>query len=193
VKRVRAGFRRMPALRTRGPIACGVAALALLFAGCTEEESGLGKGSKEAEKNKAVTSGEGGAKGGAARTARPKPKPKVAVPSGPPPKKLAVKDLAPGQGAEAESGSQLTVNYVGVRYKDGKEFDSSFKAGQPFQFRLGAGSVIPGWDRGLVGMKVGGRRRLTIPSSLAYGPTGSPPAIGPNETLVFVVDLLGVR
>jgi peptidylprolyl isomerase len=91
----------------------------------------------------------------------------------------------------AKKGSNLTVNYVGVLYKGGKEFDSSWKTGQPLApFVLGQGSVIPGWDQGLVGMKVGGRRELIIPSSLAYGPRGSG-GIPPNSPLVFVVDLLG--
>jgi FKBP-type peptidyl-prolyl cis-trans isomerase len=118
-------------------------------------------------------------------------KPVVSVPSGPPPTKLQVKDLVTGTGPTAKAGSQLTVNYVGVLYKDGKEFDSSWKRNQPFPFQLGQGAVIKGWDQGLVGMKVGGRRELIIPSDLAYGKTGSPPTIPPDSALVFVVDLLG--
>jgi peptidylprolyl isomerase len=119
-------------------------------------------------------------------------KPVVNVPSGPPPKNLVVKDLIKGNGPVAKAGSNVTVNYVGVLYKGGKEFDSSWKTGQPFApFKLGQGAVIPGWDKGLVGMKVGGRRELIIPPSLAYGKAGSPPTIPPNSTLVFVVDLLG--
>jgi peptidylprolyl isomerase len=117
-------------------------------------------------------------------------KPVVAVPSGPPPGKLVVKDLVTGSGATAKKGSSITVNYVGVLYKGGKEFDSSWKTGKPFApFQLGQGSVIPGWDQGLVGMKVGGRRELIIPPNLAYGKSGSGP-IPANATLVFVVDLL---
>jgi peptidylprolyl isomerase len=118
-------------------------------------------------------------------------KPAVTVPTGPAPKQLVVKDLIKGTGAVAKKGSNLTVNYVGVLYKGGKEFDSSWKRSQTFPFVLGQGSVIPGWDQGLVGMKVGGRRELIIPSSLAYGPRGSGAAIPPNSPLVFVVDLLG--
>ena len=119
-------------------------------------------------------------------------KPVVTVPSGPPPKNLVVKDLIKGTGATASSGSTITVNYVGVLYKGGKEFDSSWKTGQTFApFKLGQGAVIPGWDKGLVGMKVGGRRELIIPPSLAYGKAGSPPTIPANSTLIFVVDLLG--
>lgn len=117
-------------------------------------------------------------------------KPVVLVPAGAPPANLVVKDLIKGTGPAAASGSSITVNYVGVLYKGGKEFDSSWKTGQPFApFKLGQGSVIPGWDKGLVGMKVGGRRELIIPPSLAYGARGSGP-IPANSTLVFVVDLL---
>ncbi len=117
-------------------------------------------------------------------------KPVVVVPTGAAPKTLVIKDLIKGTGAAAKSGSPVTVNYVGVLYKGGKEFDSSWKRSQTFPFTLGVGSVIKGWDQGLVGMKVGGRRELIIPPSLAYGATGSPPAIPANATLVFVVDLL---
>jgi hypothetical protein len=119
-------------------------------------------------------------------------KPVVSVPSGPAPKSLVIKDLIKGTGAVAKTGSSITVNYVGVLYKGGKEFDSSWKTGAPFApFTLGQGAVIPGWDKGLVGMRVGGRRELIIPPSLAYGAKGSPPAIPGNATLIFVVDLLG--
>jgi peptidylprolyl isomerase len=119
-------------------------------------------------------------------------KPKVKVPTGPPPKKLEVKELYEGSGAEAKSGEEVVVQYVGVNYKNGKEFDSSWSRNEPFSFTLGAGEVIPGWDQGIEGMRAGGRRELIIPPELAYGETGAPPAIGPNETLVFVVDLLEV-
>ena len=119
-----------------------------------------------------------------------KTKPKVTVPEGAPPKKLEVRDLEAGTGAAAKAGDEVTVQYVGVNYKDGKEFDASWDRGEPFTFQLGAGMVIPGWDQGVAGMKVGGRRELIIPPDLAYGPEGSPPAIGPNETLIFVIDLL---
>ena len=117
-------------------------------------------------------------------------KPVVVVPNGPAPKALVVKDLIKGNGAAAKSGSHVTVNYVGVLYKNGKEFDSSWSRNQTFPFTLGQGAVIKGWDQGLVGMKVGGRRELIIPASLAYGAAGSPPTIPANATLIFVVDLL---
>jgi FKBP-type peptidyl-prolyl cis-trans isomerase len=119
-------------------------------------------------------------------------KPKVATDSGTP-KKLVTDDLIVGKGPAAKSGDQLSVQYVGVLNKNGKEFDSSWKTGQPFEFQVGQGMVIPGWDEGIPGMKVGGRRRLVIPAKLAYGAQGSPPTIGPNEPLVFVVDLIGIH
>ncbi len=119
-------------------------------------------------------------------------KPKIAVPDGPPPKQLEERDLVEGDGAEAKVGDEVTVQYVGVGYDSKEEFDASWGR-EPFTFPLGAGAVIPGWDKGVAGMKVGGRRELTIPPNLAYGPTGSPPVIGPNETLIFVVDLVAVK
>ena len=118
--------------------------------------------------------------------------PEIKVPKGKAPKKLVVKDLKEGTGAEATAGSNVTVQYVGTSFKNGRQFDASWDRGEPFSFQLGAGSVIPGWDQGVEGMKVGGRRQLVIPPDLAYGPQGSPPAIGPNETLVFVIDLVSV-
>ncbi len=117
--------------------------------------------------------------------------PTVTVPSGSAPTKLVTKEIIAGTGAEAKSGDSVTVNYVGVLYNGGKEFDASWKRNEPFTFTLGKGQVIPGWDQGVAGMKVGGRRELIIPSELAYGKRGSPPTIPPNAPLVFVVDLLG--
>ena len=119
-------------------------------------------------------------------------KPKVTVPSGPPPKKLEKKDLVEGTGAEAKAGDEVTVHYVGVGYKTGIEFDSSWDRSEPFTFTLGGGEVIRGWDLGVEGMKVGGRRELIIPPDLAYGSQGNG-IIAPNATLVFVVDLLAVK
>ncbi len=119
-------------------------------------------------------------------------KPTVSVPKGPPPSHLVVKDLIKGNGTSATPNGTVTVNYVGVLYNTGKQFDSSWSRNQPFTTPLSAGSVIPGWVQGIQGMKVGGRRELIIPPALAYGKSGSPPAIPPNSTLVFVVDLLSV-
>lgn len=123
----------------------------------------------------------------------PQTKPQVTVPEGAPPQQLETREIVEGTGPEAKAGDQVTVQYVGVNYKNGEEFDASWDRGEPFSFSLGAGEVIPGWDQGVAGMKVGGRRELIIPPELGYGTTGSPPAIPPNETLIFVVDLLAVE
>ena len=119
-------------------------------------------------------------------------KPVVEVPQGPPPTQLEIEDIEVGDGAEAQAGDQLSVQYVGVLYDTGQEFDSSWDSGQPLQLQLGAGTVIPGWEQGLEGMRAGGRRQLVIPPDLGYGAEGSPPDIPPNATLVFVIDLLSV-
>src|SRR5262245_54807975 len=120
-------------------------------------------------------------------------KPEVEVPDGPPPDELVIDDIVEGDGQEAKPGDRVTVNYVGVDYETGEQFDASWDRGQEFPFQLGSGQVIPGWDQGVEGMKVGGRRQLIIPPDLAYGPQGQPPDIGPNATLVFVIDLTGVQ
>jgi peptidylprolyl isomerase len=117
--------------------------------------------------------------------------PTVTPPSGPPPTKLVIKELIAGTGTQAKAGDSVTVNDVGVLYRTGKEFESSFARSEPFMFTLGSSQVIPGWEQGVPGMKVGGRRELIIPPALAYGAKGSPPKIPANETLVFVIDLLG--
>ena len=119
-------------------------------------------------------------------------KPDVTIPDGPPPTELQVEDLTVGDGAEAVAGTNCTMQYVGHAWSTQKQFDASWDRGSPFSFQLGAGMVIGGWDQGVAGMKVGGRRRLTIPPELGYGARGAGGAIGPNETLVFVVDLLVV-
>lgn len=141
----------------------------------------------------AIVIGRGGGSGGETTSvADTGPKPTVSVPKGPPPSQPMVKDLKTGDGAEAKSGDQVSVQYVGVLYSDGKQFDSSWDRGQPFSFQLGSGQVIPGWDQGVAGMKVGGRRQLIIPPNLAYGAQGQPPTIPANATLVFVIDLVSV-
>jgi peptidylprolyl isomerase len=119
-------------------------------------------------------------------------KPAVTVPKTCTNNQLIKNDLITGTGQVAQAGQTVTVNYVGVLCKTGKEFDSSWKRNQTFTTALTTGSVIPGWVQGIPGMKVGGRRELIIPSSLAYGKAGSPPTIPPNSPLVFVVDLLSV-
>ncbi|MDP9075347.1 MAG: FKBP-type peptidyl-prolyl cis-trans isomerase [Actinomycetota bacterium] len=117
-------------------------------------------------------------------------KPIVEVPAGDPPTDLQITDLVDGEGDEAKPGREVAVHYVGVAYSTGAEFDASWNRGAPFRFPLGRGRVIAGWDQGVVGMKVGGRRQLVIPPSLGYGDRGAGSAIRPGETLIFVVDLL---
>jgi peptidylprolyl isomerase len=119
-------------------------------------------------------------------------KPEIPRPTGSPPRRLVVEDIVKGKGGAAKRGDTLTVNYVGVLFSTGSQFDASWDRGQPFTTRI-PGQVIEGWNRGLLGMRQGGRRQLTIPPGLAYGAAGYPPAIGPNETLVFVIDLERLR
>jgi peptidylprolyl isomerase len=120
-------------------------------------------------------------------------KPEVTVPGGNPPADLVVEDLVEGEGEAARAGHQVSVHYVGVAWSNGKQFDASWDRGEPFEFNLGAGQVIQGWDQGVAGMRPGGRRRLTIPPHLGYGSRGAGGAIKGGETLIFVVDLLGAR
>ena len=119
-------------------------------------------------------------------------RPDVDPVDGPPPTELVVEDITVGDGAPASAGNTVDVHYVGVAHSSGEEFDSSWKRNAPFRFPLGGGRVIAGWDQGVAGMKVGGRRRLVIPPHLAYGDRGAGGVIRPGETLIFVVDLLGV-
>ena len=178
-------------MRTRQVIACGLAALSLVAVGCSEKES---------EESAADLREESGETRGALAEAQAPPetsgalkdKPVVRVPPTPPPRALQTRDIVVGKGATATAGRTITANYVGVSYSDGKEFDTSFGR-EPLELTLGAGGVIPGVVQGLEGMKVGGRRELIIPPELGYGPQGQPPVIKPNETLIFVVDLLSVK
>ena len=119
-------------------------------------------------------------------------RPTIDKPEGDIPFELGIDDLVEGEGDEATKGSKVSVHYVGVAFSTGDEFDASWNRGEPFEFKLGAGQVIPGWDAGVEGMKVGGRRKLTIPSAMAYGARGAGGVIKPHEPLVFVVDLLSV-
>lgn len=119
-------------------------------------------------------------------------KPEVGPIEGAPPSDLLVEEITVGEGAEAQAGQVARVHYVGVAHSTGREFDASWNRGEPLEFPLGGGRVIAGWDQGVVGMRVGGRRRLTIPPHLAYGDRGAGGVIAPGETLVFVVDLVGL-
>ena len=120
-------------------------------------------------------------------------KPEIDFPGGEPPTDLVITDVVVGDGAEATSGSTVVVHYVGVAHSTGEEFDASYNRGDPLTFQLGVGQVIQGWDQGVQGMKVGGRRQLLIPAHLAYGERGAGGVIKPGESLIFVVDLLAVR
>jgi len=151
---------------------------ALAFAGCGGGDSSSSTGSSEASAPASEES--------------TTTKPTVEVPDGPPPKKLESEELVEGTGAEAKAGDEVSVQYVGVDYKTGKQFDASWDRGEPFSFTLGAGEVIAGWDQGVEGMKVGGRRELIIPPELAYG-SQAVGSIAANSTLVFVIDLLAVK
>src|SRR3954471_13063171 len=120
-------------------------------------------------------------------------RPQLEKPEGDIPFELVIEDIVVGDGAEATAGKTVNVHYVGVAHSTGEEFDASYNRGEPLTFRLGVGQVISGWDQGVQGMKVGGRRRLVIPPHLAYGDRGAGGAIKPGETLIFVVDLVDVR
>jgi peptidylprolyl isomerase len=119
-------------------------------------------------------------------------RPVVDKPEGDTPFELGIEDVVDGTGEEAVDGSKVAVHYVGVSFVTGEEFDASWNRGEPFRFTLGRGMVIPGWDAGVKGMRVGGRRKLTIPSAMAYGARGAGGVIKPHEPLVFVVDLLEI-
>ena len=171
----------------RLPILIALVAL-LAVAGC-----GGGSDSSSSTESIESTAAESGSNGKSGANADTSKKPKVVVPKGAPPKQLEEVEIVEGSGAEAKKGDEVTVQYVGVGYESEEEFDSSWSRSEPFGFTLGAGMVIPGWDQGVEGMKVGGRRELIIPPELAYGATPPSPAIGPNETLIFIVDLLAVE
>jgi peptidylprolyl isomerase len=173
-------------MKRRSLLACLAALLALALARCGEDdESGSAAATPEATPT---------AEARGADNQDTSAKPTVAKPSGEPPARLVKEDIVTGKGRAAKAGDQVTVQYVGVSYSTGEQFDASWDSGSPFPFELGAGAVIPGWDEGVPGMKVGGRRKLTIPPELGYGEEGTPDgAIAPNETLVFVVDVVDIQ
>jgi peptidylprolyl isomerase len=198
-------FKTLPSpIRSRAGLAGAALLAAIAIAGCGSSggSSTITVGNENSADNALIKSTETTSKTSTSSTSTAAAKtptsgplstePKVTPPSGAAPAKLETKELIAGTGAEAKSGDKVTVNYVGVLYKTGKEFNASWETKEPFSFTLGKGEVIPGWDQGIPGMKVGGRRELIIPASLAYGTKGSPPKIPGNEALVFVVDLLGV-
>jgi peptidylprolyl isomerase len=183
--------------RSATPSAFAVLAIAALLAGCGSGGSSTitvgneNKGDEASAKASATTPGATTTTATTPSSGPLSKEPTVTPPSGAPPTTLVAKDLVKGTGAEAQLGKSITVNYKGVLYHGGKEFDSSWKRGEPSTFQLEQGKLIAGWTQGIPGMKVGGRRELIIPASLAYGAKGSPPTIPPNEPLVFVIDLLG--
>lgn len=168
----------MRRIHPRGAVAVAAAAL-LLFPACTQD------GTAKVTTDASPTSTETGVDLAA--------KPEFEVPSDEqPPAELVVEPLVEGEGRPARIGDTVTVHYVGKVWSTGEQFAASWDRDQPFSFELGAGRHIEGWQRGIEGMRVGGRRMLVIPPDLAYGPTGASGGIGPDETLVFVVDLLEV-
>jgi peptidylprolyl isomerase len=193
-------FKTLPSiLRSRIGLVAAALGATILIAGCgSSGSSTITVGNENTADNSLIKSTE--TTSSTSTTAKAKTpttgplskEPKVTVPTGPAPSKLETKELITGTGAEAKDGDTVTVNYVGVLYKGGKEFNASWETTEPFTFTLGKGQVIAGWDQGIPGMKVGGRRELIIPAALAYGAKGSPPKIPANAPLVFVVDLLGV-
>jgi peptidylprolyl isomerase len=192
-------------LKLRSRAALGLAALtmAALIAGCGSSGSSstitVGNENKadEALGKSSAAAGASGPTGttAAAKTPTSGPlakEPTVTVPAGAAPTALVIKEIIKGSGAEAKTGQPVTVNYVGALFHGGKVFDASWKRNEPFVFTLGQGAVIKGWDQGVPGMKIGGRRELVIPASLAYGAKGAGSSIPPNAPLVFVIDLLAV-
>ncbi len=196
------GFGRRPGTSiARALTICGLTTAALALGSCGEDE-GLTDLPPAVPANPATTttpaartqtattktpSSATGASGNISKDLSSKPE--IPKPSGRPPTKLVVRDIVKGSGRAAKLDGSVTVHYVGVSYSTGQEFDASWNGGEPVKFTLSQGQLIDGWIEGIPGMKVGGRRMLTIPPELGYGPAGSPPAIGPNETLVFVIDL----
>jgi len=180
-----------------------VACVALAFAGCGDDDSA--ETAAETTRATATTGEQGDTAGeqsngtggqGDADTKEAigvgKTKPEVEVPKKLSPDEFAFRDVKKGTGATAKAGDEVTVHYVGVGFKTEEEFDSSWDRGEPLTFQLGVGQVIEGWDQGVTGMKVGGRREMLIPPDLGYGKAGTA-SIGPNETLIFSVDLLAVK
>jgi len=169
---------------------CAVgAALALGLAACGDDDD---DSSDDSATTEASAPADGGDSGSADNTDLSK-KPVIETSGDESPGALIVNDIVEGKGPEAKSGDRVSMQYVGVLYSDGTEFDASWDRGEPFDFTLGTGEVIPGWDQGIEGMKVGGRRELVIPPDLAYGAAGQPPTIPPDATLVFIVDLLDIK
>jgi peptidylprolyl isomerase len=190
-------------LRSRAALGLAALATAALIAGCGSSGSSstitVGNENKADEalgkSSAAATTSTPTSTTASAKTPVSGPlakEPTVTIPAGGAPTALVIKEIIKGTGAEAKTGQPVTVNYVGALFHGGKVFDASWKRNEPFVFTLGQGAVIKGWDQGVPGMKVGGRRELIIPATLAYGSKGAGSSIPPNAPLVFVIDLLGV-
>jgi len=169
----------------------GLCVAALLFASCTKKQEALTSPAPSATPAASANCQDRTLPTPTPLDSTPNTKPTVSIPDGPPPCKLVIQDIHVGDGAAAAADSTVTVQYVGVSWSNHQPFDSSWDRGQPATFSLG--QVVQGWQQGIPGMKEGGRRELIIPPSLGYGDQGSPPAIGPNETLVFIIDLMKVE
>jgi peptidylprolyl isomerase len=181
--------RRLPALLA---LLLLLAALGLAACG-SDDDSGSGSADATQEESSPPADDTGTETEAPADLTDTSVKPVIDKPTGVPPRRLVKEDIVKGKGPGAKPGDTVIVDYVGVSFSTGEEFDASWDTGQPFPVQLGAGNVIEGWEKGLVGIKKGGRRELTIPPEQAYGPDGAPPAIGPNETLVFVIDALDIQ
>jgi peptidylprolyl isomerase len=179
-------------LRTALTMIAVVAVLGIAACGGDDDSSSDGGGSADTARQDTETTSTSPAEAERALRDTSK-KPVIPKPTGAPPRRLVKEDIVKGKGPGAKRGDVVVVNYVGMNFSNGQEFDASWDRGQPFPVQLGAGNVIPGWEKGLIGIKKGGRRKLTIPPELAYGAEGSPPAIPPNETLIFVIDAIAIR
>lgn len=177
-------------MKIRLLLAAALVALALGLVACGDDDDSSGD---DAATTEASAPAGGGEAGGDVDNTDLSKKPTVTTQGDESPGALIAEDIVTGKGPEAKDGDRVSMQYVGVLYSDGTQFDASWDSGQPFEFTLGQGEVIPGWDQGIVGMKVGGRRELVIPPDLAYGPAGQPPTIPPDATLVFIVDLLDIK
>jgi peptidylprolyl isomerase len=169
-------------------------ALALAACGDDDESASAGGSAETSQEESEPRSGDTGTETEAAPDLTDTSvKPVIDKPTGTPPRRLEKEDIVKGKGPGARPGDTVIVNYVGVSFSTGEEFDASWDTGQPYPVQLGAGTVIEGWEKGLVGIRKGGRRELIIPPEMAYGAKGAPPSIGPNETLVFVIDAIEIQ